>query len=235
MPPRKPANKGGNKNSSRGLTVRVKSARGRKISSTKWLSRQLNDPYVTAAQKQGYRSRAAFKLTEIDDKFRFLKKTSRVVDLGCAPGGWLQVALERCPKGQVVGIDLTEIEPVQGATILVGDVREPGSLEEVRGYLDNGQADVVISDMAAASIGHSATDHVRVMALIEIALDFAEEVLTEGGAFAAKVLLGGTENQLLVRLKRNFKTVKHVKPPASRADSSEQYLVATGFRGRREA
>ncbi len=231
MPPRKPLSKRKKKSDNRSLTVRVKTASGRKISSTNWLSRQLNDPYVAAARSQGYRSRAAFKLIEIDDKFKFLKKSSRVVDLGCAPGGWLQVALDRCPKGKVIGVDLVEIDPVPGATILVGDVREPEALEEVRTLLDGGGADVVMSDMAAASIGHSATDHIRVMALIEIALDFAEEVLVENGAFAAKVLLGGTENQLLTRLKQNFRTVKHVKPPASRADSSEQYLVATGFRG----
>lgn len=212
--------------------VRVKTAKGRKISSKRWLERQLNDPYVADARRQGYRSRAAFKLAEIDDKYRFLKTGGRVVDLGAAPGGWVQVALQRVgPGGRVVGIDLQEIEPIAGADLLVGDFLDEDAPERLRGLLD-GPADVVLSDMAAASSGHAPTDHLRIMALAEAALEFALEVLAPGGTFLAKVLQGGSEKALLDIMRRNFARVAHVKPPASRKDSAELYVVATGFRGR---
>ena len=207
----------------------------RTAASRRWLSRQLKDPYVAEAKDRGYRSRAAFKLAQLDDKAKILKRGACVLDLGAAPGGWAQVALERVgPKGRVVGIDLAEIEPIPGALLLVGDVREPAALAGVRGAL-GGPADVVLSDMAAPATGHGQTDHLRVMALVETALDFAEEVLAPGGAFVAKVLQGGTEAGLLARLKRDFAKVRHVKPPASRRDSAEMYVVATGFRGGPEA
>ena len=215
----------------RGAHVRVKTAKGRKLSSKLWLERQLNDPYVAEAKRLGYRSRAAFKLAEIDDRYKFLKPGGRVVDLGAAPGGWVQVALQRVKaKGRVVGIDLQEIEPIAGADLLVGDFLDPGAPGRLRALLD-GPADVVLSDMAAASTGHAATDHLRIMALAEAALEFALEVLAPGGAFVAKVLQGGSERSLLETLRRNFAKVAHVKPPASRKDSAELYVVATGFRG----
>jgi len=186
---------------------------------------------VAEARRQGYRSRSAFKLAQIDDKAKFLKRGASIVDLGAAPGGWTQVALERVgPTGKVVGIDVTEIEPIAGAVLLLGDVREPEALERVRVALD-GPADVVLSDMAAPSTGHAKTDHLRIMGLIEIALDFAEQILAPGGTFAAKVLQGGTEAEVLKRLKAGFAKVRHVKPPASRSDSAEMYVVASGFRG----
>jgi 23S rRNA (uridine2552-2'-O)-methyltransferase len=212
--------------------VRVKTAKGRKLSSKLWLERQLNDPYVAEAKRLGYRSRAAFKLAEIDDKYRFLKPGGRIVDLGAAPGGWVQVALERVgAKGRVVGIDLQEIEPIAGADLLIGDFLDEDAPERLKSLL-NGPADVVLSDMAAASTGHPQTDHLRIMALAEAALDFALEILAPGGAFVAKVLQGGSERTLLETMRRNFTKVAHVKPPASRKDSAELYVVAVGFRGR---
>lgn len=221
--------------SGRGRATRLKTPKGRGESSVRWLKRQLSDPYVAEAQARGYRSRAAFKLAQLDDKARFLRRGARVVDLGAAPGGWVQVALDRCgPGGRVVGVDTTEIEPVAGATLIQGDVREPETLERVRAALE-GPADVVLSDMAAPATGHPPTDHLRVMALIEAALDFAESALGPGGAFVAKVLMGGTEAELLARLKRGFAKVRHVKPAASRSDSAEMYVVATGFRGAAKA
>ena len=211
--------------------VRVKTAKGRKLSSKLWLERQLNDPYVVEAKRLGYRSRAAFKLAEIDDKYKFLKPGGRVVDLGAAPGGWVQVALERVgAKGRVVGIDLQEIEPIAGSELLVGDFLDEDAPDRLRTLLD-GPADAVLSDMAAASTGHAPTDHLRIMALAEAALDFALEVLAPGGTFVAKVLQGGSERGLLETMRRNFTKVAHVKPPASRKDSAELYVVATGFRG----
>jgi 23S rRNA (uridine2552-2'-O)-methyltransferase len=216
------------------MTVRVKTAKKRTTSSTRWLQRQLNDPDVAAAKREGYRSRAAFKLAELDDQVKFLKPGIRVVDLGAAPGGWTQVAVERVKPqqsgGQVIGIDLLEVPPIAGATILLGDFMAddaPHRLEE----LLEGPVDVVLSDMAASATGHTQTDHIRIIALAETAQDFAEQVLAPGGTFIAKVLRGGTERDLLERLKKNFTKVRHIKPPASRADSAEMYVVATGFRG----
>ncbi|MBY0320933.1 MAG: RlmE family RNA methyltransferase [Reyranella sp.] len=218
----------------RRATVRVKTARGRTVSSQRWLQRQLNDPYVAEAKKRGYRSRAAFKLLQLDDQFRFLKPGARVVDLGAAPGGWTQVAVERVRPlqtgGVVAGLDLTPIEPVAGATVLAKDFYDddaPAVLEELLG----GPADVVLSDMAAAATGETQVDHLRIMGLAEAAHDFARQVLKPGGSFVAKVLRGGTERTLLDRLKRDFAKVRHVKPEASRADSAEMYVVGTGFRG----
>lgn len=226
----------------RELAKRVKTAKGRKISSTLWLQRQLNDPFVAAAQREGYRSRAAYKLTGIDDRERFLKPGARVLDLGAAPGGWCQVAVARVnalgegrgPQGRVLGVDLQEIEPIPGAELMVLDFLDEGADAQVRAAL-GGEADVVLSDMAAASSGHRQTDHIRIMALAEAAADFAMDVLTPGGAFAAKVLQGGTEATLLALLKQAFTRVVHIKPPASRADSAEMFVVATGFRGKPEA
>jgi 23S rRNA (uridine2552-2'-O)-methyltransferase len=215
-------------------TVRVKTARGRTVSSARWLERQLNDPYVHEAKRLGYRSRAAFKLREIDDQVRFLKPGMRIVDLGCAPGGWCQVAVQRTRPlesgGRVVGIDVTPVEPIAGVTILHQDFMVDAAPGELKAALD-GQADAVLSDMAAPATGHTQTDHMRIMALAETAHDFAREVLKPGGVFVAKVLRGGTERSLLDRLKRDFRTVKHIKPPSSRADSAEMFVVATGFRG----
>ncbi len=218
----------------RGKTTRVLTARGRTVSQTRWLQRQLNDPYVAAAKRQGYRSRAAYKLAELDDQVKFLRPGLRVIDLGAAPGGWTQVAVERVkPKpggGQVVGIDLTPVDPIAGATVLEGDFMADDAPERLKALMD-GPVDVVLSDMAAPSTGHPQTDHLRIMALAEAAQDFAEQVLAPGGVFVAKVLRGGTERGLLERLKRGFEKVRHIKPPASRADSAEIYVVATGFRG----
>lgn len=213
--------------------VRVKTAKGRKASSTRWLERQLNDPYVAEAGRLGYRSRAAFKLGELDDRFRFLKPGKRVVDLGAAPGGWTQVAVERLRGGCLIAVDRTEMEPIPGATILLLDFLSDQAPGEIKAAL-GGEADVVLSDMASPATGHAATDHLRIMALCEAAYDFAREVLAPGGSFIAKVLIGGTEQDLLATLKREFKTVKHVKPAASRAGSAEIYVVALGFRGHPE-
>jgi len=226
----------------RELRVRVKTAKGRKLSSTLWLERQLNDPYVIRAKKEGYRGRAAYKILELDDKFGFLKPGARVVDLGCAPGGWCQVAVVRVnalgenarkPIGTVLGVDLQEVEPIAGAQIYQLDFLADGAEAQVKDWL-GGKADVVLSDMAAASSGHKGTDHLRIIALCEAAAEFAFDVLEEGGCFVAKVLAGGAEVQLQATLKRNFAKVANVKPPASRADSSEKFVVAQGFRGRQD-
>lgn len=223
----------------RDLKVKVKTARGRKLSSTRWLERQLNDPYVKRAQAEGYRGRAAYKILELDDKFRFLVPGARVVDLGCAPGGWCQVAVKRVNAlgersgkriGTVLGVDLQEVEPVAGAETHVLDFMEDDADQKVKDWL-GGKADVVMSDMAAASSGHKQTDHLRIMALCETAAYFAFDVLEEGGTFVAKVLAGGAEGDLQKLLKQKFDKVANVKPPASRSDSSEKFVVATGFRG----
>jgi 23S rRNA (uridine2552-2'-O)-methyltransferase len=216
----------------RELNAHVKTAKHRKYSSTLWLKRQLNDPYVARAKAEGWRSRAAFKLLELDGKFNLLQPGARIVDLGCAPGGWLQVAVKAAGKqGRVVGIDYLAMPAVTGAEILQMDFLDadaPACLKESLG----GPADVVLSDMAAPTTGHKATDHLRIVALAEAALDFAEDVLAPGGAFLCKVFAGGAEGDLLARLKTNFEIVKHAKPKASRSDSAEKYVVATGFRGR---
>ncbi|WP_290684937.1 MULTISPECIES: RlmE family RNA methyltransferase [unclassified Haematobacter] len=223
----------------RELRVRVKTAKGRKLSSTLWLERQLNDPYVQRARREGYRGRAAFKILELDDKFHFLVPGARVVDLGCAPGGWSQVAVARVnalgdrggkKQGTVLGVDLQEVEPIAGVELHQLDFLSDGADDVVRSWL-GGKADVVMSDMAAASSGHKQTDHLRIMALCEAAAYFAFDVLEEGGTFVAKVLAGGAEADLQQLLKQNFRKVAHVKPPASRSDSSEKFVVATGFRG----
>jgi 23S rRNA (uridine2552-2'-O)-methyltransferase len=214
----------------RALKVRVKSGKGRKLSSKLWLERQLNDPYVARAKREGYRSRAAYKLAEIDDKARLLKPGARVIDLGAAPGGWSQLAVKRVgPKGRVVAIDLLAMTPVAGVDFLELDFLDPSAPDRLKALL-GAPADVVLSDMAANATGHAKTDHLQIMALVEAAAEFAREVLRPGGAFLAKVLQGGTEASLLAALKRDFAKVKHVKPPASRADSAELYLLATGFR-----
>ena len=232
----------GKNNSGRGqrdLRVRVKTARGRKLSSTLWLERQLNDPYVQRAKAEGYRGRAAFKISEIDDKFRFLVPGARVVDLGCAPGGWCQIAARRVNAlgekqgkkvGSILGVDLQEVEPIAGCELHVLDFLEDDADQKVKNWL-GGQADVVMSDMAASASGHKQTDHIRIMALCEAAAYFAFDVLSPGGTFVAKVLAGGAEADLQKVLKQNFTKVQHFKPGASRADSSEKFVVATGFRG----
>lgn len=214
----------------RRATVRVRTAKRRSVSSQRWLQRQLNDPYVAEAKRLGYRSRAAFKLLELDDRLGLLRFGARVVDLGAAPGGWTQVAVARVgPAGRVVALDLAEMAPVPGAQVLRGDFLDPGTPARLREAL-GGTADLVLSDMAAPSTGHAKTDHLRIMALAEAALDFAEQVLAEGGGFVAKVLQGGSERELLERLRRRFSKVRHTKPPASRSDSAELYVVATGFK-----
>jgi 23S rRNA (uridine2552-2'-O)-methyltransferase len=232
--PRRPGGARGPARSGRGgrdLAERVKTAKGRKISSTLWLERQLNDPYVAAARREGYRSRAAFKLLELDQRFRLLRPGQRIVDLGAAPGGWLQVAVGKVgPGGRVVAIDLLPMDPVPGAEVLLGDFLAPEAPERLKAAL-GGPADLVLSDMAANTVGHGATDKLRTLALAEAAAAFAEEVLAPGGAFLCKVLQGGIETSLLAHLKRRFASVRHVKPPASRAGSSELYLLAQGFRG----
>lgn len=229
--PRKPGRGGRKEGGERALKVRVKTAKRRSNSSTRWLTRQLNDPYVSQAKRQGYRSRAAFKLAQIDDKTGLIKKGARVVDLGAAPGGWCQVALERVgPNGRVVAIDLQPIEAIPGVAFLEGDFLDDDAPDRLKALLQ-GPADLVLSDMAAPSTGHAATDHLRIMALAEAALAFAVEVLSPGGGFVAKVLQGGSERTLLEALKRDFEKVRHIKPPASRKDSAELYVVATGFRG----
>jgi len=236
---KKPDEKGSSGRGQRDLRVKVKTARGRKLSSTRWLERQLNDPYVRRARAEGYRGRAAFKILELDDRYGFLKPGARVVDLGCAPGGWCQVAVERVnalgekagkPVGTVLGVDLQPVEPIAGADIHQLDFMADGADEAVKGWL-GGRADVVMSDMAAASSGHKGTDHLRIVALCEAAAYLAFDVLEPGGTFVAKVLQGGAEDSLQTELKRRFEKVSNVKPPASRADSSEKFVVATGFRG----
>lgn len=221
------------KGGGRALKVRVKRGKGRSASSKRWLQRQLNDPYVARAKREGYRSRSAFKLSEIDDKARFLKKGARVLDLGAAPGGWSQVAAKRvgAPQdGRVVAIDILPMDAVPGVNFAQLDFLDPSAPDKLKAML-GGPADVVLSDMAANATGHARTDHLKIMALVEAAADFAREVLAPGGTFLAKVLQGGTEASLLITLKRDFTSVKHVKPPASRADSAELYLLASGFRG----
>lgn len=223
----------------RELKVKVKTAKGRKLSSTRWLERQLNDPYVARAKREGFRGRAAFKLIELDDKFRFLVPGARVVDLGCAPGGWLQVAVDRVNAlgaksgkrvGRVLGVDLQEVEPLAGAEAHVLDFMADDADAQVKGWLA-GQADVVMSDMAAAASGHRQTDHLRIIALCEQAAHFAFDVLAPGGTFVAKVLAGGAEGDLQTLLKQRFEKVFNVKPPASRSDSSEKYVVALKYKG----
>ena len=215
----------------RSLKSRVRTAKGRSAASTRWLQRQLSDRYVEEARRRGYRARSAFKLIQLDDKLRLIRRGARVVDLGAAPGSWSQVAVERAgAAGRVVGIDLEPVEPLAGASFLVGDVRDPEAAGRLRAAL-SGPADLVMSDMAAAATGHAPTDHLRTMALAEAALDIAEALLAPGGAFVAKVLQGGSEAALLDRLKHGFLKVRHVKPPASRKDSAELYVVATGFLG----
>jgi 23S rRNA (uridine2552-2'-O)-methyltransferase len=216
----------------RSAAVRVRSARRRKPSSTEWLSRQLNDPYVAQAQRLGYRSRAAFKLIELDDRFRLLLPGRRVVDLGCAPGSWTQVAVERVgARGVVVGMDLAETAPIAGAAILRSDIHDVAVAAAIKAEL-GGPADVILSDMAPSTTGHSATDHLRIVALAEAAFAVASEILKPGGIFVGKVFQGGAEGPLLAQLKSAFSELRHAKPPASRAQSAETYVVAKGFRGR---
>ncbi|MEL6598482.1 MAG: RlmE family RNA methyltransferase [Pseudomonadota bacterium] len=235
----RPPSKGSSGRGTRALHVKVKSAKGRKLSSKRWLERQLNDPYVAAAKRDGYRGRAAYKIKEIDDKYRFLVPGARVVDLGCAPGGWCQIAVVRVNalgerrdkrQGTVLGIDLQEVEPIAGAEIHQLDFLEDDADQKVKDWL-GGPADVVMSDMAAASTGHKQTDHLRIIALCEAAAYFAFDVLEPEGTFVAKVLAGGAEHELQAILKQNFRKVAHFKPPSSRTDSSEKFVVATGFRG----
>ena len=217
----------------RPLHVRLKSKKNRTVSQRRWLERQLNDPYVARAKREGMRSRAAYKLMEIDDKARFLRKGARVVDLGAAPGGWSQIAAQRVSateQGRVIAIDILAMEPVPGVDFIVLDFLDRTAPDKLKDMI-GGPADVVLSDMAANATGHARTDHLKIMALVEAAAEFAREVLAPGGTFLAKVLQGGTEAALLASLKRDYKSVKHVKPPASRTDSAELYLLATGFRG----
>ncbi len=233
-PKRKSVSGAGRSGGERSLGVRVKTAKGRKTSSKRWLERQLNDPYVQAAKREGYRSRAAYKLLEIDDKYGFLTPGKLVIDLGAAPGGWSQVAAARVCTGKapgfVLGLDLFEIDALPDVTLLQADFIEDGTLALIDGILGGRKADVVLSDMAAATTGHKQTDHIRIISLCEAALEFAEDVLTPGGTFLAKVLQGGTEKSLLDKLKRGFERVRHVKPEASRSDSAELYVLAQGFR-----
>ena len=221
-----------------GLTQTPRNMRSRKASSNRWIERQLNDPYVQETHRRGLRSRAAIKFEQMDDKFPFLKPHMRVVDLGCAPGGWLQIASERIRlnqgKGALVGIDLLETDPIGGAQIIVGDITEPEMVDAVFKAIE-GRADLVMSDMAAATTGHRNTDHLRTMGLLEIALDFAIEVLTPQGTFLAKAFRGGAEKELMDNLHAHFEKVRHIKPPASRAESVETYILATGFKGKQEA
>ena len=225
---------GSGREGGRSLKQRVKTAKKRTVSQTRWLERQLNDPYVARAKREGYRSRAAFKILEIDDKFKLFKPGGRVVDLGAAPGGWAQVAAKRVQseegRGKVVGIDLLPIDPIPGVVFEQMDFNDEDAPDRLKAML-GGPADVVMSDMAANTTGHKKTDHLRIIGLAELAVAFAREVLAPNGAFVAKVFQGGLETALLNDLKRDFTTVRHVKPAASRADSSELYVLATGFRG----
>ena len=209
---------------------RIKTAKGRKVSSTRWLERQLNDPYVARARAENYRSRAAYKLIELDERFGLLRGVKRVVDLGIAPGGWSQVVRRKSPQALIVGIDLLPTDPIDGVAILQMDFMDDAAPEKLSEAL-GGPADLVLSDMAANTVGHPQTDHLRTMGLVEAGLEFARDILRPGGAFVAKVLAGGADNDLVAELKRNFATVKHAKPPASRKDSSEWYVVAQGFKG----
>jgi 23S rRNA (uridine2552-2'-O)-methyltransferase len=212
--------------------TRLKTARGRKASSTRWLERQLNDPYVKRAKADGYRSRAAYKLLELDEKFGLLRGVTAVVDLGLAPGGWSQVVRRKSPKAAIAGIDLLPTDPIDGVEILEMDFMDEAAPETLREALGDIAPDLVLSDMAANTVGHAQTDHLRTMGLVEAGLEFAVEVLRPGGAFVAKVLAGGADHGLVAELKRHFTTVKHAKPPASRKDSSEWYVIAQGFKGR---
>ena len=229
------SDKGKGGDAPRTLKVRVKTAKKRTASSARWLARQLNDPYVVLSKKEGWRSRAAFKLIEIDDKFHLLKPGNRVVDLGCAPGGWCQVAADRVRSTdaapRVVGIDYLEMATLAGAIFLQKDFLDDDAPGLLVGALGGHKADVVLSDMAAPATGHKKTDHLKIMHLAEVAIDFARTVLRPGGHFLAKVLRGGTENELLANLKRDFEMVAHIKPPASRSDSAELYVIAKGYRG----
>lgn len=233
--PRAPS-PGKSRGGERQMKVRLKTAGKRTTSQQRWLERQLNDPYVAAAQREGLRSRAAFKLMEIDDRYKLLKPGQRVVDLGAAPGGWTQVAVERTKaiegRGQVIGIDYLAMGAIPGATILEMDFLDDSAPDKLKALLRDGGADIVLSDMAAPTTGHTGTDHLRIMGLAEVAAQFATEVLARGGAFLCKMFQGGTERDLLAMLKRDFAVVRHVKPPASRKESSELYVLATGFRGR---
>jgi 23S rRNA (uridine2552-2'-O)-methyltransferase len=211
------------------LAERVRSARQRSASSTQWLARQLNDPYVQRARREGYRSRAAYKLIELDERYHLIRKGALVLDLGAAPGGWTQVALQR-GAARVVGIDLLPVDPVPGATLLQGDIMDPAREQELLALL-GGQPNLVLSDMAPNTTGHAATDHIRIMALAELTLEIALPILAEGGGFVCKLFQGGAERAMLERMKRSFRSVRHAKPPASRKESSELYVVATGFRG----
>ncbi|KAA2316950.1 RlmE family RNA methyltransferase [Pseudooceanicola sediminis] len=237
---KKPTGKNTSGRGQRDLTVKVKTARGRTLSSTRWLQRQLNDPYVVRAKAEGYRGRAAFKIMELDDKFRFLVPGARVLDLGCAPGGWIQVAVPRINAlgeksgkavGQIIGVDLQEVDPIPGAEVYQLDFMSDDADLRVKEWL-GGRADVVMSDMAASSSGHKQTDHLRIIALCEAAAYLAFDVLEDGGTFVAKVLAGGAEGELQKLLKQKFTKVANMKPPSSRSDSSEKFVVATGFRGR---
>jgi 23S rRNA (uridine2552-2'-O)-methyltransferase len=214
--------------------VRLRTAKGRKLASTRWLQRQLNDPYVEEAKRRGYRSRAAFKLAEIDDKHHLLRPGMTVVDLGAAPGGWSQIAAQRIKlmagKGRVIAVDIGEMEPIAGVEQLRLDMTDADAAERIRAVLGGKLADVVLSDMHAPATGHKATDHLRIMSLVEAALDLAEEILAPGGSFLAKVLQGGASRDLVARLNRSFAKVRHVKPKASRTESAEMYVLATGFR-----
>ena len=224
---------GSGREGGRSLKTRVKTARKRSLSSTLWLERQLNDPYVARAKREGYRSRAAYKLLEMDERFHLLKPGGRIVDLGAAPGGWSQIAADRVKakdgRGKVVGVDLLDMEPIAGVIFAIKDFNDEDAPQMIKDML-GGEADGVMSDMAANATGHKQTDHLRIVALAELALEFAVDILAPGGFFVAKVLQGGTEGQVLTKLKRDFTLVRHVKPAASRADSAELYVLATGFR-----
>jgi 23S rRNA (uridine2552-2'-O)-methyltransferase len=226
---------GSGRKSASDLKVRVKTSKGRKIGSTMWLQRQLNDPYVAKARAEGYRSRAAFKLVELNDKHKLLRKGMRIVDLGAAPGGWCQVAApivgSTAEHPLIVGIDYLEMDPIEGVILLKKDFNDDDAPQALIDALGGHKADLVLSDMAAPTTGHRATDHIRIMALVELAADFAIQVLAPGGAFVTKVFQGGTEHELLHLLKQHFATTIHAKPPASRSGSAETYLVAKGFKG----
>lgn len=222
--------KGGGQPPRRTKAVKVRSSRRRSASSTRWLDRQLNDPYVQGAQRAGYHSRAAFKLAEIDDRFKLLRQGARVLDLGAAPGGWTQIAVARAGAGNVLALDRDEMVEVSGAKFLQGDFLESDTLERLKEMIQ-GRVDVILSDIAPSTTGHAATDHLRIMAVAEAVLDFAEKALSQGGALVVKVFQGGAERELLTRLRQKFETVKHVKPPASRKESAELYVVAKGFKG----
>ena len=228
----------GGRKSDKDLKIRVKSAKGRKVSSTKWLERQLNDPYVARARAEGYRSRAAFKIREMDEKHKLFHKGTRVVDLGAAPGGWSQVAAQAVGSTDsnplVVGIDYLEMDPIPGVILFRKDFTEDDAPQMLIDAMGGKKADLVMSDMAWPTTGHRPTDHLRIVQLIEIAADFALDVLAPGGAFVAKVFQGGTEHELLHMLKRHFRTTFHAKPPSSRQDSAEAYLIAKGFKGNRD-